>query len=167
MFKIVHAEFIAAGIKGFVTEAPRIARKQKAGQYVVLRLYEQGERIPLTIETSDPTRGNISIVVQAVGKTTHLLNSLQSGDNILDVVGPLGKPSETGLYRGRPRHPTDLTQRHLCRRRYCHWQRHSDPRHGRRPARSKVDPRVPHHRSLGGTVARILGRIPVSGCDSC
>lgn len=98
MFKIVQAEFIAAGIKRFVIEAPRIARKQKAGQFVILRLYEQGERIPLTIENSDPARGNISIVVQAVGKTTHLLNSLQSGDDILDVVGPLGKPSEIALF---------------------------------------------------------------------
>jgi ferredoxin/flavodoxin---NADP+ reductase len=98
MFKIVHAEFIAAGIKRFVIEAPRIARKQRAGQFVILRLYEQGERIPLTIENSDPIRGHISMVVQAVGKTTHLLNSLRSGDNILDVVGPLGKPSEIALF---------------------------------------------------------------------
>jgi len=98
MFKIVQAEFIAAGIKRFVIEAPRIARRQKAGQFVILRLYEQGERIPITIESSDPARGKISIVVQAVGKTTHLLNSLQPGDDILDVVGPLGKPSEIALF---------------------------------------------------------------------
>lgn len=59
-----------------------------------MRLYEEGERIPLTIEKSDPTRGTINIVVQSIGKTTHLLNSLETGDSILDVVGPLGKPSE-------------------------------------------------------------------------
>ncbi len=94
MFKILHAEFLAPGIKRFEIEAPRIARKQKPGQFVILRLYEQGERIPITIEHSDPERGTIRIVVQSAGKTTHLLNSLNTGDSILDVVGPLGKPSE-------------------------------------------------------------------------
>ena len=94
MFKIIHAEFIAPGIKRFVLDAPRIARKQKPGQFVILRVYEQGERIPVTIENSDTARGTISIVVQSAGKTTQLLNSLNTGDNILDVVGPLGKPSE-------------------------------------------------------------------------
>ncbi|MGA2648140.1 MAG: sulfide/dihydroorotate dehydrogenase-like FAD/NAD-binding protein [Candidatus Sulfotelmatobacter sp.] len=94
MFKIIHAQFIAPGIKRFVLQAPRIARKQKPGQFVILRIYEEGERIPVTIENSDPECGTISIVVQAAGKTTHLLNSLNSGDQILDVVGPLGKPSE-------------------------------------------------------------------------
>lgn len=94
LFNIVHAAFIAPGIKRFVIEAPRIARKQKAGQFVILRLYENGERIPLTIERSDPSRGTINIVVQSAGKTTHLLNGLETGDRILDVVGPLGKPSE-------------------------------------------------------------------------
>jgi len=94
MFKILQAQFIAAGIKRFVIEAPRIARKHKPGQFVIVRLYEEGERIPLTIEKSDTVRGTINMVVQSIGKTTHLLNSLETGDNILDVVGPLGKPSE-------------------------------------------------------------------------
>ena len=94
MFKIVHAAFIAPGIKRFVIEAPRIARKQQPGQFVILRLYEQGERIPLTIERSDPQKGTINIVVQSAGKTTNFLNCLETGDQILDVVGPLGKPSE-------------------------------------------------------------------------
>jgi len=98
VFKIVHAAFIAPGIKRFVIEAPRIAKKQKPGQFVILRLYEQGERIPLTIERSDPSQGTISIVVQSAGKTTHFLNCLETGDHILDVVGPLGKPSETAKF---------------------------------------------------------------------
>ena len=98
MFKIVHAQFLAPGIKRFVVEAPRIARKQKPGQFVILRIYEEGERIPVTIENSDPERGTISIVVQAAGKTTQLLNSLATGDSILDVVGPLGKPSDIRKY---------------------------------------------------------------------
>ena len=98
VFKIIHAAFIAPGIKRFVVEAPRIARKQRPGQFVILRLYEQGERIPLTIERSDPERGTINLVVQSAGKTTHLLNSFETGDRILDVVGPLGKPSEIGKF---------------------------------------------------------------------
>src|SRR4029077_1328215 len=62
--------------------------------FVILRLYEQGERIPITIEHSDPERGTIRIVAQSIGKTTNMLNSLNTGDHILNVVGPLGKPSE-------------------------------------------------------------------------
>jgi len=98
MFKILHAEFIAPGIKRFVIQAPRIARKQKPGQFVILRVYEEGERIPITIEKSDPAQGTINIVVQSIGKTTHLLNSLESGECIRDVVGPLGKPSEIEIF---------------------------------------------------------------------
>ena len=98
MFKIIHAQFLAPGIKRFVIEAPRIARKQQPGQFVILRIYEEGERIPVTIENSDAQKGTINIVVQSAGKTTHLLNSLQTGDSIQDVVGPLGKPSEIANY---------------------------------------------------------------------
>lgn len=98
MFKILHAEFLAPGIKRFIIAAPRIARKQKPGQFVILRIYEEGERIPVTIENSDPERGTINIVVQSAGKTTQLLNSLETGGSILDVVGPLGKPSEVAKY---------------------------------------------------------------------
>ena len=94
MFKIIHAEFIAPGIKRFVIKAPRIAGKHKPGQFIILRLYEQGERIPLTIERADPEAGTINLVVQSAGKTTCLLNLLETGDSILDIVGPLGKPSE-------------------------------------------------------------------------
>jgi len=94
VFKIIHAQFLAPGIKRLVIEAARIARKQKPGQFVILRIHEEGERIPVTIENSDPVKGTINIVVQSAGKTTHLLNMLEGGDSILDVVGPLGKPSE-------------------------------------------------------------------------
>ena len=94
VFKILHAQFIAPGIKRFTIEAPRIARKHRPGQFVILRIYEKGERIPLTIERADPAKGTVNLVVQSMGKTTHLLNSLETGDSILDIVGPLGKPSE-------------------------------------------------------------------------
>jgi len=98
VFKIIHSQSLAPGIKRFVIEAPRIARKQKPGQFVILRIYEEGERIPVTIENAVPAKGTINIVVQSAGKTTNLLNSLETGDSILDVVGPLGKPSEIRNY---------------------------------------------------------------------
>lgn len=98
MFKIIQAQFLAPGIKRFIIEAPRIARKQQPGQFVILRIYEEGERIPVTIENSDPAKDTINIVVQSAGKTTHLLNALEAGDSILDVVGPLGKPSDIREY---------------------------------------------------------------------
>lgn len=94
MFRIAAAAFLGPGVKQFEIEAPRIAKKQRAGQFVIIRLHDHGERIPLTIKGSDPERGTITIVVQTVGKTTALLNELEAGDSILDVVGPLGKPSE-------------------------------------------------------------------------
>lgn len=93
MYKIKSAEFLAPGIKKFVIEAPKIALKRKAGQFVIIRIDAQGERIPLTIADSDSSEGTITIIVQGIGKTTKQLNSLNAGDCISDVVGPLGKPS--------------------------------------------------------------------------
>ena len=94
MFPIVAARPLARGIKFFEIKAPRIAKKQRPGQFVILRLHDTGERIPLTIADADPEAGTVTIVVQAIGKTTMLLNMLEAGDSILDIVGPLGKPSE-------------------------------------------------------------------------
>jgi len=94
MFAILEARFLAPDVKLFRIEAPRVARKRQAGQFVILRVHERGERIPITIADSDPVRGSITIVVQGIGKTTQLLNRLLAGDAILDVVGPLGRPSE-------------------------------------------------------------------------
>jgi ferredoxin--NADP+ reductase len=94
VYDIVEARPLARGIKLFVIKAPRIARKQKAGQFVIVRLDDCGERIPLTIADANPEAGTVTIVVQAIGKTTMLLSMLQAGDKILDIVGPLGKPSE-------------------------------------------------------------------------
>jgi len=94
MFKIKEARFLAPEVKLFKVAAPRIAQKRQAGQFVIVRVHEHGERIPLTIADSDPTAGTITIIVQGVGKTTKLLNTLNVGDAILDVVGPLGQPSD-------------------------------------------------------------------------
>jgi ferredoxin--NADP+ reductase len=98
VFVIHSAKFLAPGIKRFTIEAPRIARKQKAGQFVIVRLHDHGERIPLTIACSDPERGTIDLIVQSIGKTTYMMNMLEPGQSILDVVGPLGKPSEVKLW---------------------------------------------------------------------
>ncbi len=94
MYKIVEARSVGFNIKQFEIEAPRIARKQQPGQFIILRLHENGERIPLTIKCSNPEAGTVTIVVQSIGKTTSLLNLLETGDYILDIVGPLGHPSE-------------------------------------------------------------------------
>jgi ferredoxin--NADP+ reductase len=98
MFVIKEVQTLAPDIKLFLIDAPRIAQKRKAGQFVIVRVHEHGERIPLTIANSNPRDGTITIIVQGVGKTTKLLNMLSSGDAILDVVGPLGNPSDIRLF---------------------------------------------------------------------
>lgn len=98
MFPIVEAEFIAPDIKRFVIEAPRVAAKRRAGQFVIVRVYARGERIPLTIADGDPERGTITLIVQGVGKTTKLMNLLGPGDALLDLVGPLGEASKVKHY---------------------------------------------------------------------
>jgi ferredoxin--NADP+ reductase len=98
MYKIVDARNVGLNIKQFVIEAPRIASKQQPGQFLILRIHDRGERIPLTIKSSDPQAGTVTIVVQGIGKTTSLLNCLEAGDFILDIVGPLGRPSEIENY---------------------------------------------------------------------
>ncbi len=78
----------------FDIEAPKIAKKIKPGQFVIIRVNETGERIPLTVADKDAFEGTITIIFQVVGKTTALMRSLNEGDFILDVVGPLGKAAE-------------------------------------------------------------------------
>jgi ferredoxin--NADP+ reductase len=93
VYPIVAARFIAPDIKRFTVRAPRIAARRQAGQFVILRVHDQGERIPITIAASDAAAGTIDLIIQGVGKTTKMLNALGAGEAILDVVGPLGKPS--------------------------------------------------------------------------
>jgi ferredoxin--NADP+ reductase len=94
MYQVREARFLAPDIKLLKIEAPRIARKRKAGQFVIVRVHEHGERIPLTIADSDNEAGTITVIVQGVGKTTRLINMLGQGDVLLDVVGPLGNASD-------------------------------------------------------------------------
>ena len=93
MYKIIEKKKIAEGINYFVVEAPFVAKKRKPGQFIVFRLHEKGERIPVTIVDSDSSRGIITLIVQEVGKTTYEMGFLKAGDYIMDVVGPLGKPT--------------------------------------------------------------------------
>ncbi len=93
MFRITEAEFLAPDVKRFRVAAPRVARRWKPGQFIILRVHDHGERIPLTVAEVDKERGEITIIVQGIGKTTKLLNRLSAGEAILDVAGPLGRPS--------------------------------------------------------------------------
>lgn len=94
MFPVITARWLAPNIRRIEVRAPRIARKQQPGQFVIVRVHDHGERIPLTIAASDAEAGTITLIVQTVGKTTDLLSRLEPGQRIRDVVGPLGRPSE-------------------------------------------------------------------------
>ena len=94
MSKIINKKELAAGIAQFDIEAPLIAKKARAGQFVVIRIHEDGERVPLTIAAYDRKKGIITLVSMRVGKSTALLSELNKGDDILDVIGPLGNASE-------------------------------------------------------------------------
>ncbi len=94
MFKILEKQKLVPKIQLMQLDAPLIAKKAEPGQFVVLRVDENGERIPLTIADFDRAKGTITIVFQKVGKTTHLLATKDVGNTIADVLGPLGNPSE-------------------------------------------------------------------------
>ncbi len=93
MNKILKAEFVGNDVKLFEIEAPRIAAKRQAGQFIILRVHENGERIPITLADSDTEKGSITIIVQGIGATTKKLLQKEAGDTIHDLVGPLGKPT--------------------------------------------------------------------------
>ena len=94
MFKIREAKWLAPQVRWFVVEAPRVAARHRPGHFVIVRVREEGERIPLTIADSDANTGTITLVVQVIGATTERLCASQTGDSIRDVVGPLGRPTE-------------------------------------------------------------------------
>ena len=98
MFKITEKAKIAEATFLMKVEAPKIAQKRKAGQFIMLRIDEPGERIPLTIAGSDTIRGTITIIFQVAGDTTRQLSTLNAGDYLLDVVGPLGHPTHIENY---------------------------------------------------------------------
>jgi len=98
MYRILATEELASNIHLFKVEAPQIARKAQPGQFVIVRSEERGERIPLTMADWDGKEGSVTIVFMEVGTTTRKLALLNTGDSILDFVGPLGRPTEIGKF---------------------------------------------------------------------
>ncbi len=94
MYEIIEKKNLGEGMNVYKINVPDVAAKARPGQFVVLRVHEKGERIPITIAGNDEINGSITILVQTVGKTTHLLSELSAGNKLADVVGPLGIPSE-------------------------------------------------------------------------
>ena len=94
MYKIVCKKELNASVTYMEIEAPFVARKAKAGQFIIFRIDEKGERVPLTIAGYDREKGTVSIIFQKVGLSTNMLGQMNEGDYIQDFVGPLGKPTE-------------------------------------------------------------------------
>ena len=95
MYKIVCKKELNAAVTYMEIEAPFVAKKAKAGQFIIFRIDEKGERVPLTIAGYDREKGTVAIIFQKVGLSTTMLGEMNEGDYILDFVGPLGKPTET------------------------------------------------------------------------
>lgn len=93
MFKIVRKEVLNSSVKLMEIEAPYVAKKAEPGQFIILRINEEGERIPLTVADYNREKGTITIIFQEVGKTTKVLGTLEVGQELLDFVGPLGVAS--------------------------------------------------------------------------
>lgn len=94
MFKIVEKKVLNPTVVSITVEAPNAARRAKAGQFIILRTDEDGERVPFTIANADPEKGTVTVIYQIVGATTRRLAEFEEGDELADFVGPLGRPSE-------------------------------------------------------------------------
>ena len=95
MYRIVNKEALKPTVILYEIEAPMVAKKAQPGQFIILRVDENGERVPITIHDYDREKGTVTIIVQTVGATTEKLSHKQAGDYLQDFVGPLGKPTET------------------------------------------------------------------------
>ncbi len=101
MYKIVRKRPLHDTVTWMEIDAPLVAKKAQPGQFIILRIDEDGERIPLTIAGYDREKGTVTIIFQKVGATTKRLDALNEGDFLLDFVGPLGRPSEFDEYKGK------------------------------------------------------------------
>ncbi|MFC2122506.1 sulfide/dihydroorotate dehydrogenase-like FAD/NAD-binding protein [Bacteroidota bacterium] len=98
MYKILLKQDLVPHVHLFKIDAPRVAQKAQPGQFIVLRIDEEGERIPVTVADWDREEGSVTVVVMEVGTTTHRLGQLNTGDTITDFVGPLGVPTHIDNY---------------------------------------------------------------------
>jgi ferredoxin--NADP+ reductase len=98
MYRIIEKESFSDVTKRIVVEAPHVARKAMPGQFVIVRINERGERVPLTIADFNRSEGTITLIFQEIGKSTRELGMLNVGDSLLTVAGPLGHPTEIDLY---------------------------------------------------------------------
>ena len=98
VFTVQAVDWLGPDVKRFRIEAPRVARYWAPGQFVILRVDDHGERIPLTVAAADPDAGWIELIVQGVGKTTRLLNTKEAGERLADVSGPLGLASDVEAF---------------------------------------------------------------------
>jgi len=98
LFEILENQVIADKVNRYRIHSPQIAERRKAGQFIILRIDDQGERIPLTIADADPQEGSLTLVVQEVGKSTARMTQLKPGDVLRDVVGPLGAPTHVAKH---------------------------------------------------------------------
>jgi len=96
--KILRKEQLAPEVFLMELNAPEIARKHRAGQFIILRVNDRGERIPLTVADKNPDKGTLTLIFQVVGKTTMMLSDLNTGEEISDLVGPLGNPTEVEYF---------------------------------------------------------------------
>jgi len=133
-------EELGPNITRYIIEAPVIAAHRRPGQFVIIRLTDEGERIPLTIADVDVAAGTVSLIVQSVGKTTRQMALLKAGDAIHDIVGPLGKPNAHSARwhcfvhrRGHWNSPAlPYCKRHEGSRKSCHnnsWGQNARPSH--------------------------------------
>lgn len=91
MYKIIEKENLSENVAKFIVDCPLIAKRREAGQFVIVKIQDKGERIPLTIADADAGKGTITLIVQKVGTSSHRMFNLNAGDSLLDVVGPLGR----------------------------------------------------------------------------
>ena len=98
MYPVVEKKILSENVKELKIKAPLVAKKAQPGQFIILRIDEKGERIPLTIADSDPKKGTVTIIFLEVGKTTKQLGTLDVGNSLENFVGPLGMPSEVKKY---------------------------------------------------------------------
>ncbi len=148
MHKIVSKVRLSPNVTRLDVEAARLAQIRRAGQFVIIRRAEGAERIPLTIADSNPAAGTISLIIQAVGKSTRELVALEPGDFIRDIAGPLGHPTE--LISLGPRGLRGRRRRHGGG--FSHRPRLAPGRSPRHERHRRTFPRMGHH---GAGAARI------------